>query len=212
MRQRRFHSRAGRGCLVCQHKDRVRIEALKCAGASLDSIAKKFDVSRDSVWRHMANHVDDDQRSRYLADVPVAELAQLAASEGTSVLEYLSLVRSILMSELQLASQVHSHSATAALAGRLNEILRTIGSLSGELGDMATRSLTINGNVITNVMNHPQIANLQANLLRALAPFPAARAAVIGALRAMDAPVDELASAPDGSQKLLELQAVSHVG
>jgi hypothetical protein len=68
---------------------------------------------------------------------------------------------------------------------------------------MAT-TLTVNGNIV-NVMNHPQLANLQANLLRSLAPFPEARNAVIEALRQMDAaPVDDSASPP---VKLLELQA-----
>ena len=46
-------------------------------------------------------------------------------------------------------------------------------------------SLTINGNV--NVLNSPLVANLQASMLRALAPFPDARVAVVAALRAMDA-------------------------
>ena len=95
------------------------------------------------------------------------------------------------------------------MAGRLNEVLRSIGSISGELGDMA-RSITINGNVL-NVMNHPQLANLQANILTALRPFPEAKGAVIAALKSMDAvPVDGAASAspPDGT-KLLELQAVN---
>jgi hypothetical protein len=146
--------------------------------------------------------------AQYLADVPIQELAQLAASEGISVLQYLSLVRSVLMQEFQLASQAHAHHATSALAGRLNETLKLIGTISGEMSELA-RSITINGNVV-NVMNHPMLANLQANLLRALAPFPDARLAVVEALRAMDAPVDELAdsaSPPDG-MKLLELQAV----
>jgi len=158
----------------------------------------------------MHAHVSEDAKAQYLANVPIAELAQLAASEGTSVLEYASLVRSILMSEFQLASQAHAHHATSALAGRLTEVLKLIGGLSGEMSELA-RSVTINGNI--NIMNHPQLANLQANLLRALAPFPEARNAVIAALRAMDAPVDELtdtAIPPDGV-KLLELQAVNAV-
>jgi hypothetical protein len=211
MRQRRFHSRRGPVCSICAHPDRTRIEALRCAGASLDACSAKFSISRDSLHRHMHAHVSEDAKSQYLANVPIAELAQLAASEGVSVLQYASLVRSILMAEFQLASQAHAHHATSALAGRLNETLKLIGSLSGEMSELA-RSVTINGNVV-NIMNHPQLANLQANLLRALAPFPEARNAVIAALRAMDAPVDELtdtAIPPDGV-KLLELQAVNAV-
>jgi hypothetical protein len=209
--RKRTSLRKGPVCTICKHENRVLIEQTRIAGASLDSIALKFGCSRDAVHRHMANHVPEDLLAQYLADAPIKELAQRAAAEGISVLQYLSLIRSTLMNEFQLAAAVHDRHATSALAGRLNEVLRSIGSISGELGDMA-RSITINGDVV-NVMNHPQLANLQANLLRALAPFPAAREAVIAALRAMDAPVDQLAdsaSPPDG-MKLLELQAVNVV-
>jgi hypothetical protein len=184
-RPKRTSSRRGPPCTICTQVDRVRIEALRCAGASLDNVAGKFSISRDALHRHFHNgHVTEDARAQYLSDVPIAELAQLAASEGTSVLQYLSLVRSILMQEFQLASQTHSHHATSALAGRLNEVLRTIGTLSGEMSEVAARSITIHGNI--NVMNHPAIATLQAKILEALEPFPSAAQAVVAALRSFD--------------------------
>jgi hypothetical protein len=62
------------------------------------------------------------------------------------------------MNEFQLAANVHDRHATSALAGRLNEVLRSIGSISGELGDLAMRSITVNGNI--NIMNNPVLANL----------------------------------------------------
>jgi hypothetical protein len=65
--RRRFHSRRGPVCSICAHPDRVRIEATRVAGASLDNIAKKFGVSRDAVHRHHVNHVSEDDKSRYLA-------------------------------------------------------------------------------------------------------------------------------------------------
>jgi hypothetical protein len=164
--------------------DKARIEAVRCAGASLDTVAAKFSISRDALHRHMTNHVTDDQRSQYLADVPIQELAQLAASEGISVLQYLSLGRSVLMQEFQLASQAHAHHATSALAGRLNETLKLIGTLSGEMSELA-RSVTINGNI--NILNHPAAATFQAKLLEALEPFPAAHEAVVTCIRAFDA-------------------------
>jgi len=180
--RRRLHGRRGPVCSICKHVDKARIEAVRCAGASLDTVAAKFSISRDALHRHMTNHVTDDQRSQYLADAPIAELAQLAASEGVSVLQYLSLVRSVLMQEFQLASQAHAHHATSALAGRLNETLKLIGTLSGEMSELAR--ITINGNV--NVMNLPQIATLQAKILEALEPFPSAAQAVVAALRSFD--------------------------
>jgi hypothetical protein len=207
--RKRTSLRRGPVCLICRHEHRVLIEQTRIAGASLDSIAAKYGVSRDSIFRHMRAHVSEDLRAEYLAAVPLKELAEKAAAEGMSVLQYLSIVRSTLMNAFQLAANVGDRNGTAILAGRLNETLRTIGQLSGELGDMAMRSITVNGNI--NIMNNPVLANLQANILRALAPYPDARAAVVGALRLMDAPVDELATAsaslPNGSE-LLELQAI----
>jgi hypothetical protein len=183
---RRLHSRRGPLCTICKHSDRVRIEAVRCAGASLDTVAAKFSISRDALHRHMQNHVPADARAQYLADAPLAELAQLAASEGISVLQYACLVRSVLMTELQLASQAHAHHATSALAGRLNETLKLIGGLSGEMSELA-RSVTINGNI--NILNHPQIAAFQAVILEALEPveFERARQAVVMRLRSFDA-------------------------
>jgi hypothetical protein len=201
--RRRFHSRRGPVCSICAHPDRVRIEAVRCAGASLDTVAAKFSISRDSLHRHMHAHVTEDAKAQYLANVPIAELAQLAASEGTSVLEYLSLIRSVLMSEFQLASQAHAHHATSALAGRLNETLKLIGTISGEMSELA-RSITINGNV--SVMNHPAIATLQAKILEALEPFPSAAQAVVTALRSFD---DERAPAAATDMKTIEHHAAT---
>jgi hypothetical protein len=203
--RKRTSLRKGAVCQICRHPDRVLIEQTRVAGASLDNIARKYNCHRDAIHRHMRNHVPEDLKAEYLAGVDLKKLAQKAADEGMSVLQYLSIVRATLMSEFQLSAAVHDRHATSALAGRLVEVLRSIGSISGELGDMAMRSITVNGNI--NILNNPVLANLQANILRALAPFPEARAAVVGALRAMDAPVDELARSP---AKLIE--QVAHAG
>jgi hypothetical protein len=207
--RKRTSLRKGPVCSICKHEHRVLIESTRIAGASLDNISAKYTVSRDAIFRHMRAHVPEDLRAEYLSAIPLKELAEKAATEGISVLQYLSIVRSVLMNQMQLAASVNDRHGTGALAGRLNETLRTIGQLSGELGEMALRSITVNGNI--NIMNSPVLANLQANLLKALAPFPEARNAVIAALRAMDAPVDELVGSPNGSEKLLDLQ-VAHAG
>jgi hypothetical protein len=170
-------------CTVCSHPDRVLIESTRIAGASLDTISAKYNVSRDAVWRHMSKHVPEDLRAEYLAGIPMTELAEKAALEGVSVLQYFSIIRGTLMQQFQLAASVNDKHATATLAGRLTEVLRAIGSISGEMGSMAVNNLTINN---TTVLNSPIFANLQANLLHALAPFPEARAAVVQALRQMD--------------------------
>lgn len=170
-------------CVVCNHKDRALIEFARVAGCSLDIVAAKHGISRDAIWRHMTKHVDESARADYLAAVPMKDLAAKAAEEGISVLAYFSIMRATLMKQFQLAASLNDRNATATLSGRLTEVLRAIGSISGEMGSMAANSITINN---VSIMNSPVFANLQANLLHALAPFPEARAAVVNALRQMD--------------------------
>jgi hypothetical protein len=170
-------------CIVCRHKDRALIEAAHVAGVSLDNVAQKHNISRDSVFRHMKNHLDDSARANYLAAIPMADLAAKAAEEGVSVLGFFSIIRATLMTQFQLAASLNDRHATATLAGRLTEVLRAIGSISGEMGSMAANNITINNHT---VLNSPTFANIQISLLQALAPFPEARNAVVTALRAMD--------------------------
>jgi hypothetical protein len=58
--------------------------------------------------------------------------------------------------------------------------------VTGQLGELARSTINITGNNIA-ILNSPQFATLQATLLRALAPYPEARGAVVLALRDLDA-------------------------
>jgi hypothetical protein len=162
----------------------VLIEQTRVAGASLDSIARKFGVSRDIIHRHCKNHVSEDLKASYLAGVPLKELAAKAASEGLSVLEYFALIRATLLTEFQLASQVHDRHATSALAGRLTEVLREIGRITGEI--MRSPGVQNVTNTV-NFVNSPVFVDLQTMLIRRLAGHPDAMAAVIDGLRELEA-------------------------
>src|SRR5260370_16269914 len=105
--RKRTSRRRGPICSICKHENRVLIEQTRIAGASLDSIALKFGCSRDSVHRHMANHVSQDLLAQYLADAPIKELAQKAAAEGMSVLQYLSFIPIPLINQFQMAPSLH---------------------------------------------------------------------------------------------------------
>jgi hypothetical protein len=209
---RRLPKKKGPACSICRHEHRALIESTRLAGASLDTIAAKYSVSRFAVFRHMKSHVPDDLKAELLAAVPLEQLAAEAAREGLTVLQYLSLTRATLVRQMQLASSVNDHHATATVARALNETNRLIAGITGELSTIAARN---NINITNNVaflQDHPEFARVQQSLLHALAPFPDARAAVVTALRALDADNAPAATArpanPD--MKLLELEA-SHV-
>ena len=161
----------------------------RLAGASLDAISGKFGVSRDVVWRHMARHVDADRRSMLVADVPLKELADRAAEEGISLIDYLGIVRSAVMNQLINASSMNDRHGTAVLAGRAVEVLRELGRFTGEI----LKSAPV-GNVTNNTlvfMSSPAFANLERMLIERLAPHPEALQAVLQGLRSLEGGPDD---------------------
>jgi hypothetical protein len=98
-------------CAICRHPERERIEALRVSGASLDSLAKKFRVHRDAIWRHHKDHISADLKTAYLAGpATIAELKERAVAEGGSILDYLGILRSVLMGAIIASAEAQSAS------------------------------------------------------------------------------------------------------
>lgn len=172
-------------CQVCRHAERWRIELLRAGGASLDSLADKFSVHRDAIHRHYRDHVTPEMKANYLCGpAQLAELAEKAAVEGDSVLDHLKMIRTVLSGQLVAMTEAGDGRGAAYVSGRLTATLEVIAKITGELGDLARSHLTINGNVA--IVNSPEFAKVQALMLKALAPYPEARGAVVLALRDMD--------------------------
>lgn len=165
-------------CSICTHEQRYQIELALVSGVSCRAIGTKFKVSRDAAWRHLRNHVTDARRSELVAGpLTPAQLAERAADEGMSLLDYLAIVRNALMARFLAAAECDDRQGTAIVAGRLLECLRTIARLTGEL-QTATASVTNN----IAILSSPLMADLQAMLVRTLQPFPEARVAVLTGL------------------------------
>jgi hypothetical protein len=156
--------------------------------------------------------------SYLLGPVQLQELAAKAAEQGVSVLDHLHAVRTVLMGHLASVTEAGDSRTAAIVAGKLTALLETIARISGELGDLA-RSTTyhITNNTSVAILEHPTFALVQASLLRALAPHPDARRAVVDALRELEGgntrAVLPRAPAPDAapsSGHLIEIEA-SHV-
>lgn len=174
-----MRSKKARGCICCAHPDRARIELLRISGVSLDALSKQFGISRVSIWRHAARHISEAERAEYLAEVPLTELIAKAADEGISLLDYYRIVRGTLLKQFQLAASVNDRRAVAALAGRLNEVLISIGGVTGEMLKLAPASVTNNTAVF---IQSPAFADLQAMLVQRLQPFPDALKEVVDGL------------------------------
>jgi hypothetical protein len=180
---RKFKSKKGPPCTVCAHPDRARIEAVRIAGASLDNVARKFNISRDCVHRHMTNHVSEADRLQHISDIPVQELAERAAHEGVALIDYFNIVRGILLQQFQLCASVNDKNGVAILAGRLTEVLRAIGSATGEI---LRSPMVQNVNNTINFVNSPIFVDLQQMLIRRLAGHPEALAAVCEGLAELE--------------------------
>lgn len=192
--------RANGKCGICAHEKRYEIELALVSGVGSRAVAKKFSVSRDAAWRHLANHVPPERRAELVAGpLKPAELALRASEEGMSLLDYATMVRTTLMTRFLAASEADDRNGTALVAGRLLDCLRLIAQLSGELS-RATATITNN----TLVMNSPWVADLQSMLIRTLQPYPEARDAVLAGLEELSARASTGAPAP-------ALEALEHV-
>jgi hypothetical protein len=160
---------------------------LRAGGASLDSLAAKFNVERNAISRHWRNHVTDEAKASYLCGpVDMEKLAAKAAEEGESVLDYLKMCRSTLVGQMAAMNEAGDARGATYVASQLTKTCEAIARVTGELGDLA-KSATFN--ITTNnvaVLEHPVFARMQAAMLHALAPYPEARAAVVNALRSLD--------------------------
>lgn len=179
---------------------------VRISGASLDSIAQKFGAHRDAIWRHMKNHVSEDQKAAYLADAPLQEMAAKAAAEGVSLIHYFSLIRSTVVQQMLLAASVNDRHGLAALSGRAIEVTREVGKLTGELMQFAP------GNTVNNLavfVASPVFHDLQEMLLDKLSGHPDALTAVVEGLRELEAKSGPSPAANGAHLDLVALPAVA---
>ena len=164
-----------RKCVVCHHPERVRIEALRANDVSLDVLSAQFAIHRDAIWRHCTNHVTEEAKIKYLMGKgQIASLATQAAEEGRSVLDYLTITRSILMNQMSREAELNKPYAVERCAGRLIDVLKEIGSITGEVQKLAGVTFNIQSNV--QILNSAPFLEMQQGLLELCAKHPEARA------------------------------------
>jgi hypothetical protein len=174
-------------CAVCNHAERHRIEMLSTAGQSLEKLAQQFGLHKDCIWRHMQRHVTDDAKAGYLVGPSrLAKLIETAAIENGSVIDYYGLIRSILVRQLTAASDKGDAYAASAVARVLNDTLRELGRVTGQVTQLATTQISITNNHLS-VINSQPFAELQSGLLRVCSRHPDARQDIIALFRELDA-------------------------
>lgn len=186
-----------KGCKVCSHPERIRIEALQIAGTSLDTLAERFDLSRDSIWRHCKNHVSDQTKASYIAGpARIAELAEIATEENRGLIEYLTILRSLLFGQLDTLAKEGNAYGVALLSGRVMEVLREIGKTTGEINSLAGSTvINVTNNHLT-ILNSAPFADLQTGLLKLCNRYPDVRSDIVALFKELDKKYTPVADAP----------------
>ena len=125
-------SRTGR-CRGCNHLERVRIERLLSAGASVKGTARKFELDYHALRRHWINPGSAEARAAYIAGAGVIkdQLEEIVADESLALIDHYRIIRSALYKGFSAASELGDGNSLALLAGRLHENLRDCGRLTG---------------------------------------------------------------------------------
>ena len=186
-------------CKICAHAERVKIELLVVGGASQTAVAKKYGVSKDSVHRHYHAHISDTRRvSLTIGPVARQALASRVAEESESVLDHFKAIRSGLYDLFSAAHEAGDRVTGAMLSGRLHENLNSMARLTGQLAS----SPLIQNNQINFFLNDPAFAQFQADLIRVLSKFPAAREAIVAEFERLETSME--------SQVKASLPALEH--
>jgi hypothetical protein len=188
-------------CTICRlsRHERARIEIARLGGVGLDQLAAGSGISRDAIWRHMRDHVTDADKAAYLVDIPLQEMVARAADEGVSLIDHFRVVRFTLMQQFQLAAVCNDRKAVASLAGKLDEVLNSIGRITGEMLRLAPGSVVNNTTIF---LNSPMFVDLQSMLMRKLQGHPEALGRVVEGLQELEAkaaPVSNGAATIDAS-------------
>jgi hypothetical protein len=115
-------------------------------GASREAVARRFEVSPYSAWRHWNNHVhEDDKQALAGSPATLANLAEHAAKESMLVLEYLAIFRGRLMRALEACAQANDNVGINRTVQTLLQVMDRIGDMTGEIS-RAMAGLTDNVN------------------------------------------------------------------
>lgn len=165
-------------CTICRHTERVSLEMLLAGGATVRSVGEKFGIGYRSVHRHWRYHVSEARKARLvLGPVRQAALAARVADEAESVMDHYRTVRAGLYEQWNAALEAGDRNTGARLA---NCLLRCLDAMARVTGELATSPLVqINNQQTAVFVNDPQFHRFIADLVRALAPYPDARNAVL---------------------------------
>lgn len=173
--------KSGVRCTVCASDHRHRIEIGLVSGCSARFLADKFDLSKDAIHRHQANHLSAATRAGILAARAPSEidLDALRADESAGLLSQLVTQRARLLSHGDEAAKIGDIKACVAVENAITGNLSLVGKLLGQL-------VNVHDVRTTNLMVSPDYLKMRAALVNALRPFPEAARAVAAVIHRLE--------------------------
>jgi hypothetical protein len=151
-----------RKCTICNHESQEAINAALLGPESLRGIASRWSVSKTALLRHKADHLP-------ASVVKAVEVEQEIS--GGKLLERLTALNRETALILREARTTKDNQLALKAIARAEKQLEMEGRLLGEL----------NADTTVDMTQSPEWQDLP--ILRALEPHPAARLAVLGAIR-----------------------------
>lgn len=167
-------------CSVCAHRERASLDLGLARGVSIGALARRYQLGSDSLYRHAKAHLPPQLRASLIAGPSIegVDLDRLRDTESQSLLSNLIAVRQRLFASLDAAEEAGDGNMLARVAGQLHRNMEIVGKLLGDLNSGTS--------ITNNVLVMPSYVALRVELVRALAPFPDARAAVAQVLHSLE--------------------------
>lgn len=167
---------------------------LRVAGTPYRVLADKFGLGKDAIVRHFHSHVTEQRKAELMVGpAQVEELAVAAADESRTVMDYLSIARSVLFRQFINAAEAGDRNRVVSVADSLLVALRDSAKITGELRQLS--GVTINQNTV-NFVGTPAFDVLSSGLLQIAREFPAAKPSIVALLRRLDEPQSHAGGLP----------------
>ncbi|MBT9156277.1 MAG: hypothetical protein DDT37_01262 [Firmicutes bacterium] len=156
-----------RKCSVCVHADVEEINRLLAAGEPLRNVSKQFALSPAALFRH---------KERHLPKVLLQAQAAVEVARADTLLDQVCALRDRALSLLDAAERAGDPRTALAGVREAKGCLELLARLQGDLRQHAT----------INFLVAPQWLSLRTVIIQTLEQHPAAREAVVRALREVE--------------------------
>jgi hypothetical protein len=187
---------------ITRHEARAQIERDLAIGLPLRRLAKKYGLSKDALHRHRKK-LPPQLRAAMLAQSlrPEVDLEALRTTESEGLLVNLAAQRAKLLLWQDAAASSEQFQVASAISAQVHRNLELVGKLIGEFSQHHISTSV-------SVLISPEYLELRSALLRALQPFPDARAAVVQEVHKLEAKAAR--QAPQPALEALPAPEVAH--